>query len=262
MKKQILSFLLLVSAFNAFGLQLDRVILASDANPTYLQFWPLVARAWQQLIGVRPTLILIADEDVKVDETVGDVIRLKPISGVPTATYAQCVRLLAPAYFEDEVCIISDIDMLPLNRDYFFDSIQDIPDDSFVVYRDKAYGPGSKRFPMCYNAGKGSVFKSIFRFNSVTHIPILIKAWVEKGLGWHTDEILLTAYIRNWQGLNDHCVFLGHTSMESRRIDRANWIYNKTRLSKNYYIDAHMVRPLDQYYQEIKALADDLGLKI
>lgn len=259
MNKNLLFLLALLLSTNASALKLDRVILASDANPTYLQFWPLVARAWKQLIGVQPTLILIADESVQVDETLGDVIRLKPIEGVSTATYAQCVRLLAPAYYENEVCIISDIDMLPISREYFCDSIKDFSDSTFVVYRDKAYGENSKRFPMCYNAGKGRLFKSIFRFSSVDDIPRLVQKWVEMGLGWNTDEIMLLAYVRNWPYMKDHCAFLGHTSMESRRIDRANWRYSKTRLG-NYYIDAHMVRPLDAYYDEIKALADDLGL--
>lgn len=168
----------------------------------------------------------------------------------------------SPAYFEDEVCIISDIDMLPLSRDYFVNSIQEFSDDTFVVYRDHAYGKTAHRFPMCYNAGKGSLYKSIFRLQSIADIPQTIKKWVEKGLGWNTDELILTAYVRNWAAGLGKCAFLGHTAMESRRIDRSNWTYDKAKISSDYYIDAHMVRPLDQYYSQIKALVDDLGLTL
>ncbi len=262
MHKRAILFILLLAFNNTQCLKIDRAIVSSDANPMYLQFWPLVARAWQQLIGVRPTLLLIADDTVEVDESVGDVIRFQPIPGVPTATHAQCIRLLAPAYFEDDVCIISDIDMLPLSKAYFVNSIKDLPDDAFVVYRDRAYGNDARRFPMCYNVGKGCLYKSIFRFNSVADIPYIIKKWVEKGFGWNTDEIILTAYVRQWPQFKENCVLLGHTSMETRRIDRSNWQYNKEKLNSKYYIDAHMVRPLDKYYAQIKELVDDLGIAL
>lgn len=259
-KHFILSLLICANTLHAF--KIDRVILSSNDNPMYLQFWPLVANAWQKLIGIKPTLILIAEDNIQVDETVGEVIRLKPISGISTASYAQIIRLLAPIFFENEISIISDIDMLPLNKDYFINSVKDIPDDKFVVYRDMAYGKDSLRFPMCYNAGKGYLFKDIFKINSVNDIENKIKEWVKKGCSWETDEVMLYTHVRGWNKFKSHCIFLGHTSMVPQRIDRVAWGYDKNKLKNHYYIDAHMVRPLDKYYKEIKELADDLGLNI
>ena len=37
-------------------MKLDHVILASNDNPDYLNFWPLVSEAWSQM-GVDPILI-------------------------------------------------------------------------------------------------------------------------------------------------------------------------------------------------------------
>lgn len=245
-----------------YGLVIDRVILASNENPMYLNFWPLVSQAWNKRIGVRPTLFLIDEHNLPVDTTYGDVIRIKPIPGVSTASHAQIIRLLAPIYFENEISLISDIDMLPLDKEYFVNSVKNIPDTMFVIYRDLAYGKNASRFPMCYNAGKGYLFKEIFNIKSVEEIPAIIKRWMAKGLGWDTDELMLYAHTRQWPRFKTHCILLGHTVVDDQRIDRARWGYDKAKLKSNYYIDAHMVRPLDKYYKEIRELASDLGLSI
>jgi hypothetical protein len=73
----------IVTFFNELcPLQLDRVILSTNENPNYIQFWPTAAKAWQEIVGVRPTLALIASEDVQVDRRYGDVIRFEPIKKV------------------------------------------------------------------------------------------------------------------------------------------------------------------------------------
>lgn len=251
--------LLLLFCFNLSALKIDRVILSCDTNPTYIQFWPIVAKAWKQLIGIQPTLALIAEDNIEIDTSLGDVIRIKPIPNIPTSLQSQVIRLLLPAYFENEVCLISDIDMLPLNKDYFVNSIKNIPDDKFVVYRNMAYGNMS-RLPMCYNAGKGYLFKEIFKIRNINEIPEKIKYWHSLKLGWETDEKILTKYLLSSNKTKKKCIFLHHRAMPDRRIDRSNWQYDKKKLKEGYYIDAHMVRPLDKYYKEIKELLDDIGL--
>lgn len=260
MNKKTIFFLFAFSSLYLCGLKIDRVILASDTNPLYLPFWPLVARAWKERIGIQPTLALIAEDDIAIDTSIGDVIRFKPIPGIKTSMQAQVMRLLLPIYFPDQVCIISDIDMLPISKEYFINSVADIPDDKFVVYRDHGYGTNSLRFPMCYNAGKGYLFQSIFKINTVEDIPQKIKEWAALNCGWETDEVMLYKHVRGWEHFNDKCVLLHHTSMVPQRIDRADWKYSKNKLKEGYYVDSHMVRPLDKFYKEIKELTDDLGL--
>src|SRR3990170_756122 len=131
---------MLLSLHDANALKINRVILAVDTNPTYIQFWPVTARAWHKILGVRPTLALIADSSVHVEKSVGDVIRFDPIPGIPTSLQAQTIRLLLPALFENDVCILSDIEMMPLNRKYFENSVKSVDENSFVVFRDRAYG--------------------------------------------------------------------------------------------------------------------------
>lgn len=232
--------------------KIDRAILSSDANPMYLDFWPLVAKAWQR-IGIRPTLALIAPATVTVDESLGDVIRFEPIEGVSTALYAQVIRLFLPAYFEEDVCILSDIDMLPINKEYYLKDIINLPRNSFVVYRESLVD-GSPRYSMCYNVACGKTFKEIFTIEATKQSIInTVIAWSKLGLGWNTDEIMLYNTLFSWQGYKSRCIKLGH--QVERRIDRGNWIYDAEKLKNNYYIDSHMIRPYSHYKIEIDKLA-------
>lgn len=257
---KVLGLYLLFSTAGCLGLKIDRVILSTNENPMYIEFWPLVANAWSQLIGFRPTLALVADENTHVDYSLGDVIRIQPIPGIPTSLHAQVIRLLLPIYFEDETCIISDIDMIPISKDYFVNSVKDIPDDHFVIYRDHGYGKKSRRFPMCYSAAKGKTFKEIFKIKSIEDIPNKVIEWSKLKHGWATDEFVLCQAIYKWNLFKSKCTRLHHTSMLPQRIDRSDWKYDKNKLKEGYYIDAHMLRPLSTFIHEIQELAQDLGI--
>lgn len=247
------------------GFKIDRVILASDANPMYLDFWPVAAKAWYQIIGVRPTLALIADASVNVDESFGDVMRFDPIPGVPTSLHAQCIRLLFPAYFPDDICIIADIDLLPLNKAFFVDSIAQYPDDVFMVFTNYTVGKeedngyfGRDFWSMNYNAAKGSTFAEIFDVTDVKKIPEIIIEWSKIGLGFFTDEPILAAYVRAWKHAKTRVVKLDrHPYEDGKRIDRAMWHYNKKLLLEGQYVDSFVVRPYKQFKTVIDRLLVD-----
>lgn len=257
-KKLLMAVLLLTQSIHA--LRIDRVIVSSDDNPLYLPFWPLVAKTWKQLVGITPTLLLVASADVPVDESLGTVIRCEPIPGIPTAFHAQVVRLLAPAYFKDEVCLISDIDMIPLSKDYFLNSVEHIADNCFVTFKDGAFaGQEINEYPMCYNVARGSTFKEIFNIHAVSEIPAIIKQWYALGLGWTTDQQVLYHTLNAWDKKTNRLVKLGHDV--DRRVDRGWWGYNKDLIKKGYYIDCHMLRPYDQFEQQLLELTGLLGIK-
>jgi len=250
-------FLLAFSCARLNALKIDRVILATNDNPTYLEFWPIVAPIWEKIIGVKPTLALIGDQSLPIDESLGDVIRFAPLPHVSTALQSQLIRLLLPIYFDNEVCLISDIDMLPLNKEYFCDPITDIPDNFFVVFRDGAYDPELERYPMCYNVASGKIFKEIFKITSPKEISQTISAWSSLGYGWCTDEKVLYQHLNNWMKQTSRCVLLHHPV--EKRIDRECWEYDRELLKKHYYIDSHMLRSYSSHKKEIDLLIRDSG---
>lgn len=256
-KKIILFLILNVLLTTECFKKIDRVILSTDSNPEYIQFWPIVAKVWQEYIGIKPTLALIADKSVYIDESLGDVIRFEPIPGVKTSLHAQVIRLLLPAYFEEDVCLISDIDMIPLNKQYYYDSIKNIPDNCFVTFRNYYYENTETIYPMCYNAAKGKVFKEIFKINNIFDIPSIVQNWSALNLGWSTDEILLVKYLHSWNDYKSRCINLNQSI--SKRIDRGNNLSCNIGLILNkFYIDMHCPRPFKNYEFQINNILREI----
>lgn len=245
MRKIFLVLSLFVLPINA--LELERVILASNNDPKYIQFWSIVAPLWERM-GLRPTLALIGDTEYPVDTSIGDVIRFDPLPGVPESLQAQVIRLFLPILFPEEGCIISDIDMIPISTSYFKDGAAPCPDDAFLVYRNRAYG-GQQKYPMCYLAGKGTVFRSIFGISRYEDIPELIRYFAEAGHGWNTDEIMLYAYAKAWEKKGGR-IFCLHHGVE-RRLDRGHWNVDFSKLDISRYIDCHCPRPYSAYKESI-----------
>jgi len=252
----LLFFSISLSAF-----KIDRVIISTDMNSMYKDFWPVVAEAWKKIVGIKPTLAFIAPKDAYIDESIGDVIRFEPIPGISTALQAQVIRLLLPLYFEDEVCLISDMDMLPLSKSFFIDNVVDAPDDSFVVYRSAAILRWNQ-YPMCYNAAKGKTYKEIFGLTGIDDITNCIKRLAQEfGHVWSTDQMALFQYLKRWPDFKTRCILLGHTvEVPDKTISRAQWHYDVQKLKRGGYIDAHMLRPYSKYKDHIDRLAGYLGL--
>ncbi len=237
-------------------MKLTRVILASNENPVYLEFWPLAAKGWKQLIGVQPTLALVTDETISVDESLGDVIRFKPIEGLSTVFQAQIIRLLLPALFPDEVCIVSDIDQVPCNRAYFCDSIAKYNDHCFIVYREVHSRHVNNEIPMCYVAAKGSVFSEIFGVKTMEDIRNKIAEWGKTEFlkyNWITDQRILYDYVTSWEHYQSRVVRFGHDWIMGR-LHSFDWPAGRGRLKNGGYIDISTPKP----YHVNKAMIDDM----
>lgn len=248
---QVLFIIALCSFQPLPSLELKRVILSTNDNPNYIEFWPIVAPLWQAM-GLRPTLALVANDDCQVDTTLGDVIRFPPLGDVSEALQTQVIRLMLPVLFPHEGCLIADIDMLPISRDYFFDGAVSCPSDAFLVYRDRAYGEEVQKYPMCYVAAEGHVFSSLFGIAHSSKFPALIRHLASQGYGWYTDELILYRYLMQWEKSGNHIVRLGHNA--EQRLDRSDWNTAEQSI-ENYpienYIDCHCPRPYSAYKSSI-----------
>ncbi len=243
-------------------MKIDRVILATNEQEFYTQFWTPVARAWRKLTNYTPTLIQIGASDV--DATLGEIIRLDSIPGIPTFFSAQVSRLLIPALFPDQVSLISDIDMLPLNGRYFQENAAQVSDDCILIYGADAHQ--GLRYPMCYLAAKGSVFGQIVGLPdapTLEDVQAKLQEWYAQGLGWHTDEILFTRALHAWRGYPGKVALRergGWNPSADRQIDRVNWKIDSQRLADGYYIDAHLPRPFMLHHAAIRPLLSYLQM--
>ena len=182
-------------------MKLDYVILSSNDNPDYLNFWPIVSEAWK-LMGVEPILIYTGKEDINYK---GNIVRFDS-HNLDSAFVAQNIRILYPALLKDKNCIVSDIDNLPLSKKYFCNSIESIPDNSFVIYRPDACPPNM--ISMMWNASNSVTWNEIFKINSENDIFKKLKRWYSskysiRGKAWYTDQIKLRKYVNKFSRKNN-----------------------------------------------------------
>lgn len=248
-------------------MKIDLAIHASDSNPFYLDFWPLVSKLWKELFNIEPLLVYIDENhEIPIDTTYGTVVKLKPVKDVPLYLQCQWVRYWIPTQYPDKVCMTCDIDMLPISRNYFIKQLESIDNDKYVHLNST-----HDVLPCCYNAAKGSIFKKVLNLpdtweNSIRHLYSLnlgrdhyrgFRDEILKGkVNWGAEEQYADNLIRNYSN-KDELVFLERHHL---RIDRMDWSYDPFNIIKDKYADAHCVRPYSDPYN--KMLIDKLIYEI
>lgn len=236
-----------------YVMKLDHVILASNDNPDYLNFWPLVSEAWTQM-GVDPILIYTGKSKNNLQ---GNVFHYDS-KNLNSAFVAQNIRILYPALLNNKNCIVSDIDLLPLSKKYFLDSIENIPNNSFIIYRPDS-GVPENMISMMWNAANSSTWKEIFNIESEKEIHKKLKKWYSRkyslrGKAWYTDQIQLRRNLDNFSIKNpERVIKLNDTINGFNRFNRTKLEEHFEAMNKKDVIfsDFHMPRPYEEYEELI-----------
>lgn len=243
-------------------MRLAHAIVACDSNPDYLCYWELARNSWVNIVGIKCTLVLVANEIPEWLPYKEDVVLFKPIPGMHTAFQAQCIRNLWPGLVETDggAVIISDIDMMALQRSYFADNVDGVPDDCFVVYRGLYHQ--YKAIWMCYVAGTPAVWREIFGCSSEGDVRALLCEWYagsgytgkHGGDGWYVDQWKLYEYVyTRW---NKRLVVFTDEQLGFRHLDKIhqNWKVLSSKLQHELLAGVYQdfcLPPLAQYKKEI-----------
>lgn len=188
-------------------MRLSRVLLACDLNPDYLGFWPSTRRAWTEIVGVRPLLVLVAAPGLVPDDLRDDpdVVPFAPVEGLHTAFQAQCIRLLYPALVETgDAVLISDVDLYPLRPSYFHDPVARLDRNYFVTYRDTRLDRGQVN--ILFNAAVPATWGEIFGVSGLGDVSARLAEWGagraydgRRGWeGWYSDQEILFEKLASW----------------------------------------------------------------
>lgn len=211
------------------GLRLTHVVVSSDLNERYLDLWPLASRAWQEIAGVEPLLVLVADEVAVPSALRSDpnVRVFPPVAGVHTAFQAQCIRLLYPALLDGAGgVVVADIDMVPLNRSYFHRPAGHVAETDFVAYRDLMLS--DREVPICYNAAAPRTWLELFGVAAMGEAAERLTEWAENlaydgvpgGSGWATDQRTLYRALIDFGARSRRVWILDDRYTGFRRLDR------------------------------------------
>lgn len=241
-------------------MKVGTIVTATDTNPLYMDFIPIFVKAWKSLIPEADVRIVLVADGIpeQFQEFSRNIVLFPPIPGIHTAFQAQCIRLLYPRDVErDEGVLITDMDMLPMNRSFYVNSISTVSSDAFVVYRDVCL---PSEISMCYNIAHPAVWKSMFGEKSTTetlvewHSPVVYDGQ-HGGVGWNTDQLILVKCFNAWNGMK---VVLNDKLTEFRRLDRVlpYQFQDKESLrgliKSGFYADYHCLRP----YRDNKEMND------
>lgn len=237
---------------------LDLCLLSCDLNPDYYQFFPVVRKFWKDVVGIDCVLILIGNEiPFTLLPEKDHIIVFPPIPNIPTGFQAQCIRLLYPCLLDKKGVIISDMDIIPLDRDYFL--IEKHPDDAFVIYRDviSMY----KQYPICYCAGSSQTWRDLFQVTIMNDLTRTLSSWYSKNdyvisspisVMWAQDQLKLFEIVND--NNNVKTIRLNDEDTNFSRLDRSNleYISNhvddvKKDIINQKYSDFHLPRPYERY---------------
>lgn len=239
-------------------------LISSDLNEKYIGLYPYVRKAWLKM-GIPTLLILIANEIPNELLIYSDEILLfKPIKNIHTAYIAQTIRILYPALIPNKNIIISDMDIIPLCKNYFINSVKNIDDDKFVVYRN-AYIK-QEMYGICYNLANSNIWSSIFNINNINDVNQKLIKWynpqysgIKNCEGWFTDQKKLFEYLNKYD--KNKIIILEDNDLKFNRLDKRNKKYildNIDHIYKNIYLytDFHVIRPYYKYIHIINKIID------
>lgn len=241
-------------------MKLDCVLTAVNENPLYLDFVPIFIKTWNKLYpDVDVKIVMIMEhipENLKCYEK--HLILFKPIENVLTSYTSQIVRLFYPCLMNYENGVmITDMDILPMNRTYYTEPIKNIQNDMFVYYRENVCFEYNQ-LAMCYNIAVPSVWKNIFGINTIDDIRNTIKTISENttikeghgNIGWCTDQLVLFDKVMKWNKISGNLICLKESFTNFHRLDRGFNLNDKEiqyKIKNGFYSDYHCYRPMSKY---------------
>jgi hypothetical protein len=281
-------------------MKIDKIIFASD-DSHFLDFWPTQSKICKEVLNIQPVLFHITDydSDFYYDEY-GLVKKVKKIDFIMSGALAAIGRMFFTKYFPDDVCLISDIDMLLIDKDYIYNSIKNFDDDSLVIYISDAYNtnrPEAKEYisrdyfpqninqlyPYHLNAAKGKTFNKILDTDcSFDEYINKHKELGNKTLFWGVDECYFSQCVNN----NKHNIKIeklirGYKSPWrcNKRIERYNFpvqlewegeindqkiegIYDFNKLKEDNILEINCPRPYLKYKEEINKVVNIVLKKV
>lgn len=269
------------------------VLVSSNYNPLYIQYVPLVCSAWKKW-GYNPILTLITDKPKEEWEWMKEyceVRQIEPNRNYDEGIFSKVSRFFS--YYEEKgINMVSDIDMLPLNKKYFDDLFQLLINrndygysikNKFISASHDAYlnavnswaGPIEYlKFPGAYMLASNDMWKDIINPNSLSKDDLLKsfenlnkfdnKESILNHYNNFSEESLIRSLYYTFDNNSEHIVKIqrgwlanGHAE---RRLDRDDWRFDINKLQRDEYIDSHLPRPLQNNQDKIKPLVDYLGL--
>ena len=240
-------------------MKLDCVITSVNNNDLYIDFIPLFIKTWNKLYPKVDVKIILIHNEIpeKIQDHKKNIILFKPIPNISSSFISQYIRMLYPGILNyKNGVMITDMDILPMNRQYYTENIKNIENNKFVYMRNVLLNV--KEIAMCYNVTTPNIWSSIFNITSLQGIKERLISVYEQnqydgmpgGRGWNLDQLHLYKNVQEWNKRTGNFVILNDNFTGYYRLDRGNFLFNQTTINNikyGKYSDYHCLRPYSQY---------------
>ncbi len=240
----------------------DRLITSTTVNDNYLPYWPYISKVWSSLFGCIPTLAFVSNDRSYIAdlEQYGDIYHYIP-SDLPVANQAKVARLHLASRFDNELCVINDIDLMPLQAEYFLSILKQYRKGCLLCVGSEVYNntPDEGKFPMGYMTGNSSTFAELINytdnFNDFVNRFVGMKVFDHKEdisitvppgePDTFSDESLVRVLLSTWDKSRIVKVERGYEPYWTKAICRAN--KNMLDITKLHeYVEYHLPHPFDK----------------
>jgi len=178
-------------------MKLTTVLSAVNSNKSYYMFIPKQILFWKKF-NIKFIAVFVGEAlPDELKEHSDNIIVWSKNVDLNTAYVAQIMRIYYPALLklpDDELVMITDMDMLPTNDTYYTKDLDHYKTEDFIYYR---HIDGDQIY-MCYNAAHPTTWGNIFNIHSDDDIERHIYDNYNKkynGIpgeeGWYTDQLIL-----------------------------------------------------------------------
>ena len=227
-------------------MKLTTVVASVNNNPEYFLFIPKQILFWKKM-NINFVAIFVGDKiPDELKDYIDNIILWDKNLDLHSAYVAQSIRMYIPALFnlpDDEICMITDMDMLPANDNYYKQGIENFDKETFIYYRSIDFE--NKQIYMCYNAAHPSAWAKVFNIYSTADIECRITENYQQSYvgqpgysGWFIDQEIMYKHLINYPGL----VVLNR---ELLRLEVEQYKYNIEKNMNNFiamYDDIHFHR--------------------
>jgi len=237
-------------------MRLTTVLSAVNSNSEYYMFLPYQIRFWAKF-GCRFICVYVGDSiPSELKEYSDHIILWNQTPELHSAYVGQNLRLYYPALLnlpEDEIVMITDMDMMPLNAEYYKSGIENFKKDDFICYHDVC--PTYHEISMCYNGGHPNTWSKLFSVETIDDVIKKIRnnynveySGIPGARHWNIDQLVLTKSILDYP----HSKLLKKKVRRLEMWDCVRYYNHQKHNFLHLYDDAHFHRS----YSKNKPLID------
>lgn len=255
-------------------MKVTRIILVSDPNPIYCDFWNPISKVYREKFGIETSLVWLGTRDqlyrAGIEDT--DVIFCTHHPDYPVPFQTALAMFYFTKAFPDDTLLTQGIDEVHLSPMFIRYSIAGYDDDSYVQMIADAYKPNYWRnhggvSPSGQHVAKGSTFQKVFNFPDTFNAFVeqvvnsgIPAFWEDTAGRWGLDESYVSHVLRESQGVEmisctDFRLFCDRR-IECERSKETP--YDIEKLNAGWYSQAHLCRPYANHKEYLDKLFNDI----